>query len=65
MPYTQRFKSIPMHNTFERTPTGGTVVVEEQMMKVAENAGDYQMTTSLYTKIGGLFKEVLGLQGAA
>ncbi len=60
-PYTPRFRSMDLRNAFERTPVGGTVVVEEQMMKVAENAGDYQMTTNLYTKIGNMFKEGLDM----
>ena len=60
--YTQRFRSDTQHDTFERTPTGGTVVVEEQMMKVAQNATDYQLTTNLYKKVGNLFREALGLQ---
>jgi len=64
-PRTQRFRSETAHNTFERTPTGNTIVVEEQMMKVAQNATDYQMTTSLYKKINNLFKEALGLQPSA
>jgi flagellar basal-body rod protein FlgB len=64
-PYTQRFRSVDMHNTFERTPVGSTSIVEEQMMKVAENATDYQMSTNLYKKIGNLFKQALGLQPSA
>jgi flagellar basal-body rod protein FlgB len=60
--YTQRFRSDAMRNTFERSPTGGTVVSEEQMMKVAQNATDYQMTTNLYKKVGNLFREALSLQ---
>ncbi len=60
-PYTQRFRSMDLQNAFERRPVGTTVVVEEQMMKVAENSGDYQMVTSLYAKVGNFFKEALGL----
>ena len=65
LPYTQRFRSVAIRNAFERTPVGSTSVVEEQMMKVAENATDYQMTTNLYAKISNLFKEAMGLQGTA
>jgi flagellar basal-body rod protein FlgB len=65
LPYTQMFRNATSRNTFERTPVGSTVVVEEQMMKVAENATDYQMTSSLYKKVSNLFKEALGLQPAA
>jgi len=64
-PYTQMFRSVVSRNTFERTPVGSTSVVEEQMMKVAENATDYTLSTSLYKKIGNLFKEAMGLQPSA
>jgi len=60
--YTQRFRTDVQNHTFERTPVGSTVVVEEQMMKVAQNATMYQLSTSLYKKVGNLFKEALGLQ---
>lgn len=55
------FHSRLQKSSFEVNPTGGTVVVEEQMMKVAQNATDYQMTTSLYNKIGNMYKVALGL----
>ena len=64
-PIRQVFRSIDSPTSFERNPTGGNVVVEEQMMKVAQNATDYQMSTSLYKKIGNLFKEAMGLQPSA
>jgi len=51
--------------TFESSLNGNTVVTEEQMMKVAQNAIDYQMSTNLYSKISSLFKEALDMQGAA
>jgi hypothetical protein len=35
------------------------------MMKVAETATDYTLSTSLYKKIGNLFKEAMGLQPSA
>lgn len=60
--FTQRFTATAQKNSFEESSTGNTVVTEEQMMKVAQNAIDYQMSTSLYKKVGNLFKEALGLQ---
>ncbi len=60
--YNQRFLTTDIKNPFEVKSTGNTVVVEEQMMKVTQNATDYQMSTNLYKKIGNLFKEALGLQ---
>ena len=45
---------------FETTPTGNSVVLEDQMVKVAETQMDYQTVTSLYAKSMGLFKIALG-----
>ena len=58
----QNFMNTVPRNAFERTPTGSTDVVEEQMMKVSQNATDYQEAANLYKKIGNLFREALGLQ---
>jgi len=60
-PQAGSFRSQLNKTSFEVTPTGGTVVIEEQMMKVAQNATDYQMTTSLYNKIGNMYRTALGL----
>ncbi|MTI19281.1 flagellar basal body rod protein FlgB [Rhodobacteraceae bacterium RKSG542] len=46
--------------SFERTPDGNSVVLEEQMMKVTENQMDYQMATSLYSRSLGLLRTALG-----
>ncbi len=43
-------------SSFERTPNGNSVVLEEQMMKIAQNQIDYQTATSLYTRSLGMFK---------
>jgi len=47
------------HNTFEITPSGNSVVLEEQMMKITENQMDYQAATTLYTKGLGLIRKAL------
>ncbi len=49
---------------FERTPDGNTVVLEEQMMKAAQNQMDHQMAAMLYQKSLGLLKAALGKPGA-
>ncbi len=46
--------------SFEITPSGNSVVLEEQMMKVAETQLDYQMATSLYGRGIGLLRTALG-----
>ncbi len=58
----QNFASMVQKHTFDSTITGNTVSTEEQMMKVAQNAMDFQMSADLYKKVGNLFKEALGLQ---
>ncbi|HEU5046577.1 MAG TPA: flagellar basal body rod protein FlgB [Rickettsiales bacterium] len=63
--YTPKFLTVTESNPFDMTSTGNTVVTEEQMMKVAQNSLDYQMSTNLYKKINNLFKEALGLQPSA
>lgn len=48
---------------YETTPSGNAVVLEEQMMKVAETQADYQMATSLYRKYMDMLKLALGRGG--
>lgn len=45
---------------FEITPDGNSVVLEEQMMKIAGNQMDYQAATSLYTSNLGLLRTAMG-----
>ncbi|MDQ0471422.1 flagellar basal body rod protein FlgB [Labrys wisconsinensis] len=42
--------------TFETTPDGNSVVLEDEMTKVAETQQDYQVASLLYTKSLGLLK---------
>jgi flagellar basal-body rod protein FlgB len=42
--------------TFEVTPDGNSVVMEDEMTKVADNQQDYQVATMLYTKSLNLLK---------
>jgi flagellar basal-body rod protein FlgB len=45
---------------YEVTPDGNAVVLEEQMMKVAENQMEYQVATSLYQRSLGLLRTAVG-----
>lgn len=47
-------------NSFEITPEGNGVTLEDEMMKVAANQMDYQAATSLYTKSMRLLRTALG-----
>jgi flagellar basal-body rod protein FlgB len=44
----------------ELSPSGNSVSLEEQMMKVSSTATDYQLTTTLYKQHIAMLKTVLG-----
>lgn len=45
---------------FETTPRGNSVVLEDEMLKVAQTQMDHQAATALYTRSIGLIKTALG-----
>jgi flagellar basal-body rod protein FlgB len=45
---------------FEITPSGNAVNLEDEMLKVAQNQGDFQLAASLYSKGLGLMKIAIG-----
>ncbi|MBM3526925.1 MAG: flagellar basal body rod protein FlgB [Alphaproteobacteria bacterium] len=45
---------------YEARPTGNSVVLEDEMMKVAQNQMDYQAAASLYQRSIGLLKTAVG-----
>ncbi len=47
-------------NSFEITPDGNGVVLEDEMMKVSANQMEYQAATSLYSRSLKLIKTALG-----
>lgn len=47
-------------NSFEITPEGNGVTLEDEMMKVAANQMDYQAVTTLYTRSMQLLRTALG-----
>ncbi len=51
-----KFRVNEQKSTFETTPVGNNVVLEEQAMKMAENNTDYQTTTSIYKKMVEMFR---------
>ncbi len=48
---------------YEVAPTGNSVVLEEQMLKVGQTAGDHRLMTNLYRKHIGMFRTALGRGG--
>lgn len=47
---------------YEVSPTGNAVVLEEQLIKVADTAGAHQLATRLYRKNLNMFRVALGRQ---
>ncbi len=47
----------------EEAPNGNSVVLEEQMMKLADNQMKYSMVVNLYKKNVGLLKTAMGKSG--
>lgn len=43
-------KDKPQRNTYEVSPDGNSVVLEEQLLKMGENYADHRMMTNLYQK---------------
>ena len=54
------YRSVKQREPYEQSPTNNHVVIEEQMMKMAETKMDYQMISNLYKKTTDLFKASLG-----
>jgi flagellar basal-body rod protein FlgB len=55
-----QFRTNEQRDPYEVAPAGNAVVLEEQMMKVAETQIDYQMMTSIYKKNIGFIKMAIG-----
>ena len=49
--------------SWEVTPTGNGVVLEDQMIKVSENQFDYQLASTIYARSLGLLRTALGRSG--
>jgi flagellar basal-body rod protein FlgB len=54
------FRQDKEKNPYEVAPAGNAVVIEEQLMKVTETQGDYQLVTNLYQKHLKMIKIALG-----
>lgn len=50
-------------NSFEVTPEGNGVTLEDEMMKITSNQMDYQTVTTLYSRSMRLLRTALGRQG--
>ena len=62
-PTKAAFSVIKQTDTYETSPSGNAVVLEEQLMKVAETVMDHQITANLYAKHVNMIRMVLGRTG--
>jgi flagellar basal-body rod protein FlgB len=58
-----RFDVDEAETVYETSLDGNAVVLEEQMMKMGENAGDYNLATSIYRKYLAMHRAALGRGG--
>ena len=56
-------KDIKQKMTYEVTPSGNAVVLEEQMIKANENTMDFNLLTNLMRKQSGMIRTALGRNG--
>ena len=56
----RKFKFESSKDTYEVAPDGNAVILEEQMVKVAQTSSDYDLMTSLYRKHASMIKIALG-----
>ena len=59
----QSFRDQAQRQRYETAPAGNSVVLEEQLIKVAETQMEYQMTTNLYRKHVDMLKAAIGRSG--
>ncbi len=59
-PTSKPASSADQRNPFETAPSGNSVVIDEQLIKVAETQMDYQTMTNLYRKHTSMLRAALG-----
>ena len=57
-PPKQRHETV--RDTYEVAPAGNSVILEEQLMKVADTQGQYRLATNLYSKHVSMLKQAIG-----
>jgi flagellar basal-body rod protein FlgB len=50
-------------NTFESTPSGNAVNLEDEMLRMSQNASDFQLASTLYSKSLSYLRIALGKRG--
>lgn len=53
-------ETVKRKSTYEQSPVGNNVSVEEEMMRVAETQAEYQKVINMYRKTVAMFRTALG-----
>ena len=61
-PPKYRTDKVSLRDVYEVNPDGNSVVMEEQLMKVAETQMQYQLATNIYQKNVKMLRMALGSQ---
>ena len=56
------FKAVTQHKTYESTPDGNAVIMEEQMAKLGEAGDKYNTAAALFQKYQKMIRTALGSQ---
>jgi flagellar basal-body rod protein FlgB len=59
------FQPIKRSSTYELSPSGNNVSIEEEMSMIAENQAEYTKTLNLYRKTVDMFKTAIGRPGGS
>lgn len=63
IPERDSFRNRPVRRNFEASPDGNQVILEEQMQKVGDTRGDYNMAITLMQSHMKMLKTALGKGG--
>lgn len=55
-PFSGPYKQQKDRKTYETTPEGNSVSLEEQMRRLAQNATEHQLTTNLMKKYNAMYR---------
>lgn len=55
-PSTDDFRSARQRDSFETTPVGNNISLEQQTATAAKNTAEYQLTTNLYRKYTQMYR---------
>jgi flagellar basal-body rod protein FlgB len=59
-----KFETVTEHRPEESKPNGNSVLIEEQMEKIGDVKGRYELAVNLFTKNLSMLKAAIGKSGS-